>query len=73
MIGSPELLIILSLSLILPLFLWYVYDIVKRDDLNNKEKTLWIGVIFLFSLLGVIVYVAAKTWRYYKIGRGDLG
>ena len=46
------------------MFLWLfvgaLADIFRRDDLSGGAKALWILVIFLFPLIGSLIYIAAR-------------
>ncbi len=59
---SPGMGIILGLASLgyLAAFAWFVYDIIRRRDIANLPKTLWILAIVFLGLIGMILYWALK-------------
>ncbi|GBE55787.1 MAG TPA: hypothetical protein ENH28_00365 [Euryarchaeota archaeon] len=68
MIGTTEFWM-LFLAIYYILLIFYIHDIIKRKDLITVEKTFWVVIIFILNFLGIILYIIAKTWRYYNLGR----
>ncbi len=71
MLGASELILFALTLLYFLLIAFYVHDAVKREDISSHEKTFWIMTMFIFNLLGIIAYIFAKTWKYYRLGREE--
>jgi len=70
-IGGSEIVILLVLLAYLLLLAYFVHDAVSRDDIGSVEKTFWIIAMYLLTYIGMIAYVVAKSFRYYRMGRRE--
>lgn len=70
MIGVPELIVLLVLSLLaIPSFLAFI-DIIRSDFEGNK-KTFWLLFVIFFSFVGAVVYfVIGRKQKLAKQGKG---
>jgi hypothetical protein len=67
MIGSSEMLVLILLGAIA----LAVVDIIRRKDLSDNMKAFWVFWVFIFNLLGIFIYLLAKTWQYYEMGKRE--
>ncbi|RKE57352.1 MULTISPECIES: PLDc N-terminal domain-containing protein [Sphingobacterium] len=59
-IGTQELILLL---LFIPQFLviYTLYNIVTNNKFTNDKKLLWVVVVFLFNIIGSILYWMIET------------
>ncbi len=70
-IGGSEIVLLLVLLAYILLLAYFVHDAVSRDDIGSAEKTFWIIAMYLLTYIGMIAYVVAKSFRYYRMGRRE--
>src|ERR1700722_352912 len=60
---GDSLLTVLEFAFLI-LWIWIavgvVFDIFRSSDLSNSAKALWVLLIFVFPLIGVVVYLIAR-------------
>lgn len=61
-LGGFELLLIL-LFLLIPAILWIIalVDVLKSDFSDSTNKLIWVIVIFLFPIVGAVIYFIIGT------------
>jgi len=66
-LGGFELLLIL-VFLLIPAVLWIIalVDVLKSDFSDSTNKLIWVIVIFLFPIVGAIIYFIIGTKQKIK-------
>ncbi len=68
MLAASELTVLGILAAYVLLLAFFTRDAISRRDIGDNEKTFWILLMYLMSFAGILLYVLAKAFKYYRMG-----